>query len=494
VIEESTVCDARERSICPPTGCDLLVLGDDEELGSSVAGHAEQWGSVVELLHRPDDEALRARLLRPVDGVAVVSRDDIVALRYALLVEHLAPGVRLVVTIFDRTVAAEVARAVPNCTVLGMTDAIVPALLGSCLSPNLASTQRVGHHLLSVDQVADGVRVRWQDHRSTWWRSRLGVVLSQFRPVEKSSRAMLAGLTGLLIVVVADAVLGVLVLHEHWSSAFWHSARTLTTVGSSPAAEHAPSWYKVLSAMTMLAVLALAAMFTAGLVDRLMSHRLTSTVGPRAVPRRDHVVVVGLGQVGLRLCTELQALGISVVAVERNRHAACLPLARELGVPVVLGRGGDRFLLQRLSLGKARALAAVSSDGLENIAVSVAARAVAPEQRIVLRAGGDDVTAESRSLFRIGAVCDVTRIAGPFVAARLLGLEPLSVFTAHGRTCALFTDDRVVDLAQWVVDRTPAGSAGAGARRTDLEPAPNRDGRPQLHGVNVTSSSGGTKP
>ncbi|MFI0468616.1 NAD-binding protein [Saccharopolyspora sp. 5N102] len=438
-----------EHEVSPPTGRTLLVIGDDEDLGRSVADHAQRWGNHVGRLHRPDDDELRHRLPDSVDGVAVVSRNDIVALRYALLVEHLAPGVRLVVTIFDRTVADELTRTVPNCTVLGMTDAIVPALLGTCVTPNLASLQRSGDQLLAVEHTADGTRVRRTPHRPAPWRSRFHMLRSQFRPVETSSRAMLTGFAGLLLVLALDSTLAWTVLHEHWADAIWHATRTLTTVGSSPAIEHAPDWYKLLSAASMLAVLAFAAMFTAGFVDRLMSRRLTGIVGSRAVPRRNHVVVVGLGQVALRLCCELQAMGIPVVAVERDRHAPCLPLARELGIPVVLGRGGDRFLLQRLALPKARALAAVSSDGLENIAVAVTARAVAPQLRIVLRAGGDDVTAESKSLFRIGAVCDVTRIAGPFVAARLLGLKPLSVFTLLDRTCALFDDDLVVDLAQW---------------------------------------------
>ncbi|GAB3288090.1 hypothetical protein GCM10027563_23460 [Parasphingorhabdus pacifica] len=446
----------------------MLVIGDDEDLGLAVAEHAEQWGNVVERLHRPEDEALRQRLRDSADGVAVVSRDDIVALRYALLVEHLAPGVRLVVTIFDRTVADQLENSVPNCTVLSMTNAIVPALLGSCVSPDLASLHRAGHELVAVQHTDDGVRVRRQPQQSAPWKALWTMVFGQLRPVENSSQALLTGFVGLLLITALDSVLGRFVLHERWPDAVWHAARTLTTVGSAPAAEHAPTWYKLVSAISMLAVLAFAAMFTAGLVDRITSRRLTGIIGTRAVPRRDHVVVVGLGQVGLRLCCELQALGISVVAVERDRNAPCLALARELGIPVVLGRGGDRFLLQRLSLSKARALAAVSSDGLENIAVAVAARAVAPQQRIVLRAGGDEVTAESRSLFRIGAVCDLTRIAGPFIAARLLGIEPLSVFTAEHRTCALFPYDVIVDLAQWSV-RTPS-TLGSGQEHQQADP------------------------
>lgn len=437
-------------AVVPPRGRRLVVIGDDGDLALSVAESAESWGSRVDRLHHPDDDALRERLRYSVDGVAVVSRDDIVAMRYALLVEHLKPGVRLVVSIFDRTVADEIARVVPNCTVLAMTDAIVPALVGHCVAPELVSLQRVGQRLVAVHQTADDVHVQWCDRGpATRWKAWLGTLFGQFRPVDNASRTLLVGFAGLTLLTLLDSGLGVWVLHEHWADALWHAARTLTTVGSSPEAERGPPWYKILSATSMLAGLALAAMFTAGFVDRLTSRRLTGIVGIRAVPRRDHVIVVGLGQVGLRVCRELQALGIAVVAVERDDHAPCLPLARALGIPVVLGRGGDRFLLQSLSLHRARALATVSSDGLENIAVSVAARAIAPRQRIVLRAGGDDVTAESRSLFRIGAVCDVNRIAAPFVAAHVLGLEPRSVFTAHGRTCALFPDDLVLDLAQW---------------------------------------------
>ncbi|MGI5430337.1 hypothetical protein [Streptomyces sp. CA-179760] len=39
------------------------------------------------------------------------------------------------------------------------------------------------------------------------------------------------------------------------------------------------------------------------------------------------------------------------------------------------------------------------------------------------------------------------------MALSVLDAAPLSVFVADGRTCALFPDDRVVDLAAWDADR-----------------------------------------
>ena len=57
-------------------------------------------------------------------------------------------------------------------------------------------------------------------------------------------------------------------------------------------------------------------------------------------------------------------------------------MARELGLPVVIGRGADVSLLRRLSLGRAVALAAVTDDDLENITIAMAARAIAPDLRV----------------------------------------------------------------------------------------------------------------
>ncbi|MFD9888044.1 NAD-binding protein [Amycolatopsis sp. NPDC059027] len=253
----------------------------------------------------------------------------------------------------------------------------------------------------------------------------------------------------MLSILVLDTLLGVFALHEPVITALWNAAKTLTTVGPA-ASEHVPTWYQALSVFTLLCVLGFSALFTAGLVDRMTSGRFTGIVGARAVPRRGHVIVVGLGQVGIRLCRELQRLGVAVVAVERDSAAECVPLAKSLGIPVIFGRGGDRFLLQKLALPRARAIVAVSSDVLENIAVAVAARAIAPDQRIVLRSGGhEDVTAESQSLFHIATACDVNLIGGSFIAAAALGFQPRATFTVGSRVYALLADGSVHEVLEW---------------------------------------------
>lgn len=455
----------------------ILLLGDDE-LTEAVSGFATRWGARLHRLTAPSAAQVGRALTPDVDVVVIVSREDIRSLRWALLVEHARPGVPLLVTMFDRTVAEEMVRSVPNCTVIGMTDALVPALLGPCLEEGLLTLCRTPEgRRLAVARARDtddgdehtGLLVRsTPDVRSTAAHRARERIRAQFRPVEGTSRALLAGTLGLLGVFLLDTVLGALVLHQPPLAAARHSALVLTTVDAGGHGSHAlPGWYLTLSTLTLLAVLGFSALFTAGLVDRVTSSRSTGIVGTRAVPRRGHVIVVGLGQVGLRLCLELHRLGIGVVAVERDREAPCVPLARELGIPVVFGRAGDRFLLRRLALPRARALVAVTSDVLENINVAVAARAVAPGQRIVLRSGGDeDVTSESQSLFRIATACDINRVGGSYIAATALGMRPLATFTSGHRVYLLRADGTVHEAA-----RCATGTAGTGSRTPTPAPA-----------------------
>ena len=92
----------------------------------------------------------------------------------------------------------------------------------------------------------------------------------------------------------------------------------------------------------------------------------------------------------------------------------------------MIGRGADPSLLRRLSLHRACALAAVTDDDLENISIAMR-EAVDGDLRVVLRAGDGRVANETRSLFRVGLVRDVHRIAAALIAARATGSDAVRV-------------------------------------------------------------------
>lgn len=421
----------------PPPG-PVVVIGDLEAT-RMVCSLLTEAGRTVRHLLTPDEAAVTAALTAEVEAVAVLVRRDVHALRYALLAEHLRPGIRLLVTVFDQTVAQELTRVVPNCLVTSPASVSVPSIVAGCVSDDALA-------VLDEDGAAAVLTGEPGTVRTTPWvrpRGRLralaGVLTPRLRRSGDSIGLMVSGFAGILGIVLLDWVLSVLVLHEGGSVALYVATRVVTAVGPADAEQghSTPGWYLVLAAGLMLLAVVFTAMFTAGLVDWLLSTRSVGLVGRRSLPSRDHVVVVGLGQIGLRVCLRLRRLGVPVVAIERDPAAVNLRIARDVGIPVLIGHAEDRTVMRRVGLSRARALAALGSDDLDNVTVAIAAVGTVPGLRVVVRAGEGDVVSETQSLFRIGRVVDVSALTAVAAQLSLSGRTPRVVFGRENRYCAL---------------------------------------------------------
>jgi voltage-gated potassium channel Kch/methylmalonyl-CoA mutase cobalamin-binding subunit len=447
----------------------ILVIGQGRLI--DVARRAlDDAGAQVVHLREPTDREIRRAMSAEVDAVMVIYRDDRASLRIALVVEGLRPGVRLIVTIYNRDLGAQLQRAVRNVRVMSMADIVAPALAAACLADDLLSVRRPGDGLLGVRPGADGpVTAPLTVHRPNRGERLLTNLTSLLHPFELSAKTLLAGLLGFVFILVADSLVVSLDLHESVVDSIYAATKTIVTVGPSAAVDAGPGWLKLFSAAMMLAALAFTAIFTAGLIERLLDRRLVSILGPRAMPRKDHVIVVGLGQVGLRLCMMLRVLGVPVVAVERDTDADNIRRAKQYNVPIVIGRGNSRAVLRRLSLARARALAAVTSDEIENISAAMAALAIREDLRTVLRAGSGHMLDETRALFRIGAVRDVYRIGGTLLAAAALGSRAEEAFVADETVWVIGEDGRMQQFSAHLE------TAARGAKSPDAAGPPPAD-------------------
>jgi Trk K+ transport system NAD-binding subunit len=420
----------------------LLVGGGD--LAREVAAALKAQGAEHVHLEEPDETEVREALGGggAFDRVAVVSRDDAVALRMALLVRYEDPDVGLLVTLFDPTAAEQLRKADPEVEVTSMAGIVAPSLAGPCLGEDVVAVREGDGGPYEV-RIEDG-RLREEplvppDRGSTV----LTLLSALARPYDKSAALLVYGFLGLLAVLVAETVGAMLVLEQGVIDAFYGSTKTLVTVDPNDGVADGPEGFKLFTAVLMLLALFFEALFTAGIVNRLIDRRLTGWVGRRSVPRRNHVVVVGLGKVGLRLCELLRAVGVRIVAVDDQDDGEDVGVAREAGIPVVIGRGADPSLLRRLALGQACALAAVTSDDLENLRIAMAARAIAPDLRIVLRAGDGHLANETRSLLGLGVVRDVHQIAATLLAARATGAPVRSVLCHEDAAHLVHEDGRL---------------------------------------------------
>lgn len=432
---------ATERASANPR---ILLIGNDELTGVTHRALRDA-GAGVRNLRDPSDPAIRTALRQDVDTVVVISKDDHVSLRSALVAEGVRPGVPLIVTVFDRDVATKLESTVRNVRVISMADVVVPSIAAACLDHSPLTLHHTPTGYKAVRAGAEGPEIVSLNLP----RRRLGarawtVIGSLLRPYELSAKILMAGLLGFFAILLVDILMTVAILHETSVEAFYTATKAIVTVGANPHVDGGPEWFKAFSAVMMIGGLAFTALFTASLVNRLIDRRLIAIVGRRVAPRRGHVIVVGLGQVGLRLCLLLRELHTPVIAIESNRGADYITRARDCGVPVVVGRGASSHLLGRVHARNARALAAVTSDEVENIAIVVAAHACREDLRTLLRAGRGEMMNETRSLLKLGVVRDVYRIGGTLIAAMALGSPAREAFL-HERVVHLITPDGSIE-------------------------------------------------
>ena len=420
----------------------VIVLIGDGDLAEETERALQAAKARVVRLCQPDEDAVRDALEgEDVEAVAVVEREDAIVLRFALMVRSVSEDVRLLLTIFDPTMVKQVDDMMVNTELTSLADIVAPSLAGPCIDERFTAVsfengKPVG--LIEGDGDVTKAVIRLPRPRRVEALAR-----ALFTPYDKSAGMLLFGAIGLAAIFTLETVTAMFTLDESAVDAIYGSAKTLVTVDPNPGVAKGPDWYKLFTSVSMIVALLMAAAFTAGLVNRFVERRLTGIIGRRIVPRRDHVVVVGLGQVGMRLCLLLRACKIPLVAVESDENGERVGIAKELGLPVVIGRGADPSLMRRLSLHRARAVAAVTADDLENISVAMTARGIHPDIRTVLRVGDGSVANETRSLLALGLVRDVHRLAATLLAAQILGGDAESVVCLGDEAHLRFPDGRL---------------------------------------------------
>ena len=115
-------------------------------------------------------------------------------------------------------------------------------------------------------------------------------------------------------------------------------------------------------------------------------------------PEGPGTVIIGFGRVGRMVCDMLAVHGQPYVAVEANIDA--VTAARAEGYPVIFGDVVRPELVDRLNLGRARALILTMDDPVLSVALTRRVRGWVPDLTIVARARD---TAHAAELYKAGA-------------------------------------------------------------------------------------------
>ncbi|MFD0557372.1 NAD-binding protein [Stackebrandtia endophytica] len=181
----------------------------------------------------------------------------------------------------------------------------------------------------------------------------------------------------------------------------------------------APAAEKFAHTLVSFAGVLLVPVFTASIVENMVGRRMALEAGRLRGPISDHVIVVGLGNVGIQVATQLHAMGVPVVAVERDERSRGVDAARNQGISVVLGDASHSETLENAQVRTCRSLVAVTSNDIVNLEAALHARRTRGDLRTVLRLFDPDLAARVHRTFGIGTTLSVAAVAAAEFAAAM---------------------------------------------------------------------------
>lgn len=208
-----------------------------------------------------------------------------------------------------------------------------------------------------------------------------------------------------------------------WVDAAYFTTSIVTTVGFGDInLQHAPDWVKLFGIVLMFAGIVLIAIIASLLTIFIVSGTADQMRNEYRVRRlRGHVVVCGLGHVGLAVARGLRARGVPAVVVDsdapddahRDFRVRCPVIVGDAKRPVVLARAGAH---------RARALIACTSNDALNLEIGLAAQSFGREARagqplrLVLRCFDADLARRIHAVSADYTLLSEARIAAPVFA------------------------------------------------------------------------------
>ena len=440
----------------------------------------------VRVLEHPElsSQAFTDAGVQSARALAVVWQDDVGNLHAGLRAQELNPGLRLVLAIFNRRLGEHIRMLFPDCTVLSGTAMAAPSFVAAALgepSPSHIRVQRRTLYVARPDDVAAGAVVcgLTDDHDGprllppgAGLRDRADLVLAVADGTPRNPLArrrnpalavagMLRRLVGGRFGLVFAALLAVIVVgfvllvaaHYALTDALYLTLMDLT--GSALTRPQDTSAEKVAQVMLTVDGMAFIPVITALVVGA----RLTGSVRRAPRPASGHIIVVGLGNVGSAVTGQLHDLGFDVVCVDNKPNAPGIPLARQLGLPVVIGDAFREETLRAAHLDTCLALVSVTSLDVVNLETALTARALRDDLRIVLRLTDDDLAERLEKTTGNMISRSVPYLAAPAFATAMLEHQVLRTIDV-GRHVLLIAEIRVAEQA---------GLAGSPIRDTEQD-------------------------
>ena len=398
-------------------------------LGAPTPATIQAWGDRLLPELRPGDPQ-RFAALPLARAVIFADSQDAVNLATALEVRDAHPGLHLVLSFFDPRLGHKIQQELGNCTVLSSAELSAPWFAAAALQKGVLQTvTHEGKPYAFLHEDAAGAAgnpgARFVPLAELFDRLLDGEANAVGDSLSRLPRRVDRYLLGVLALIAATLAGATAYFHFSqglpWISALYFVVTTFCTVGYGDfSLREASDLSKIAGIALMLSSVTLTAALFAILTNALVGMRTDAQEGRRKYWMRDHVLVCGLGSLGLRVSVCLKGLGAKLLVIDRQRDNPMLEELAAEKIPYMVADATRVSALKAARVAKARALISTLNDDLEGLELGMAARAGRPGLRLVLRVFDGAFADRIERHFRIHTALSASSIAAPFFLARSL--------------------------------------------------------------------------
>ena len=353
--------------------------------GEIPAGHRGRWSRMQSDYEVPPDVA-QARV------VYAVTDEDKVNIRLALAVRRASASVPIVITLTQDRLGEKLRRHLGHFSFINPPALAAARFVDAIHAPAPVKAHAVELPPPAPDDAAD--RARWQ-----------------FDPLILRALATIAtiGLLATCYFHVAERL--------RWIDSLYFVVTMMATVGFGDISlRDSSTLSKLVGIGVMIASVANTAVIIALITDSLLKNRLLLAFSRRRSRQSGHVVVVGVGSVGLRVVEELVARGEAVVVIDNRENGRFLPAVYARRLPAIIGDARLERTLRDAGVLRAKALLSVTNDDLANLEIGLNTKQLRPDLRVVLRIYDQELAASLREQLDIHFAFSMSAIAAEVLA------------------------------------------------------------------------------
>ncbi len=435
--------------------CQLLLrLGEKVEVISNEA--REEWVSELQALgvkvHLGDarnSQILIDAGIREAASLTAVTGEDLINIEIGLDAKTLCPDLPVVLRIFDETLGDRLEETLKLRKAIGRSSLAAPVFASAVMKKGVQGTFSVDGQPFVIEEDGLLTAIVQEDRpghplqRKTIWNNLISAWKESTLPFGKMALF-------LLIVMALSAVIFSYGMELSAIDAVYFITTTVTTVGYGDITP-ASGPLKLYACILMLLGSATIAAMYSWITDFIVTSKFQQLFGKTATPEKDHVVLVGLGNIGYRIAEELKRLGIELVALDKN-PGALAETVRSFA-PVIAGDGRTPETLEKAGIQSARAIIAATSDDATNLTAALVSRGLNPGIRTVARIFDAEFAEKIQKPLKLDVAYSASQIAAPTFVASALYENVVGAFVLHETKLLIFTHKKVKE--EWV-GRTPS--------------------------------------